>query len=309
MAGGRLTQRDRHHIASGLAGGLGYSEIARRLDRPTSTISREIARNGGPAAYRADQAHRAAWRRARRPRPIARRPAAPGGRDPGAAREFLERFAELMVTTGMPRMAARVFTCLITTDSGALTAAELVHHLQVSPGAVSKAVGYLESLDLIQRERGPRRRERYLIDDDVWLRSWLTSARQNAMWADAAQEGVAILGATTPAGARIRQMAEFFTQLSHDMSGGAAQVVSDDAFTVLAALAHTGQPHTVDEVATALNWPSDRVAAALSNARERPDITDPVTVRRLGSGAYSIVARPGRLTPAQREALDRRGAR
>lgn len=75
MPGGRLTQQERQQIALGLADGLAYAEIARRLDRPTSTITREVMRNGGPTAYRADLAHRATERRAHR-----RRQAAPRGR-------------------------------------------------------------------------------------------------------------------------------------------------------------------------------------------------------------------------------------
>ena len=62
--GGRLTQQERQQIALGLADSLHYAEIARRLDRPTSTITREVMRNGGPTAYRADLAHRATERRA-----------------------------------------------------------------------------------------------------------------------------------------------------------------------------------------------------------------------------------------------------
>lgn len=79
MPGGRLTQQERQQIALGLADGLAYAEIARRTGRPTSTITREVMRNGGPAAYRADLAHRATERRAR-----LRRQAAPRG--PGAPR-------------------------------------------------------------------------------------------------------------------------------------------------------------------------------------------------------------------------------
>lgn len=75
MPGGRLTQQERQQIALGLADGLAYAEIARRLERPTSTITREVMRNGGPTAYRADLAHRATERRAHR-----RRQAAPRGR-------------------------------------------------------------------------------------------------------------------------------------------------------------------------------------------------------------------------------------
>lgn len=75
MPGGRLNQQERQQIALGLADDLPYAEIARRLDRPTSTISREVMRNGGPNAYRADLAHRATERRAHR-----RGQAAPGAR-------------------------------------------------------------------------------------------------------------------------------------------------------------------------------------------------------------------------------------
>ena len=76
MPGGRLTQQERQQIALGLADGLAYAEIARGLDRPTSTITREVMRNGGPTAYRAELAHRATERRAhrrRRPPPGPRR--------------------------------------------------------------------------------------------------------------------------------------------------------------------------------------------------------------------------------------------
>ncbi|MFG2503689.1 helix-turn-helix domain-containing protein [Streptomyces sp. NPDC048441] len=269
MPGGRLTHQDRRQIGSGLADGLGYAEIARRLDRPTSTISREVARNGGPDGYRVDHAHLATGRRARRRGAIPL--GAPAvvadayGRDPDAVRDFAEQLAALMVRTGVPRMAARVFARLITDDSGSLTAADLVQRLRVSPASVSKAVGYLEGLEVIRRVREPHhRRERYVIDDDVWLRSWMTSAQQHAMWADTAQRGVDVLDAATPAGARLAHMSQFFSTLSDDMSGGAGAV--DDALTVLAALWHAGAPLTEGRLATALNWPPDRVTAALHQA-------------------------------------------
>ena len=49
MPGGRLTQEDRRRIAAWLAEGLSHAEIGRRLSRPTSTITREVSRNRGPA--------------------------------------------------------------------------------------------------------------------------------------------------------------------------------------------------------------------------------------------------------------------
>jgi DNA-binding IclR family transcriptional regulator len=283
MPGGRLTHQDRQHIASALAEGFGYAEIARRLGRPTSTISREVARNRGPDGYRADLAHEATgWRaRRRRPAPVPEPPAALGayGRDPEAVRGFVEGFATLMAQTGLSRMASRVLVGLFTADAGALTAADLVQQLRVSPASISKAVGYLEALELVRRERDLRgRRERYVVDDDVWLRSWRASARKNASWAEAARRGSEILGAATPAGARLAETSRFFAQLAADMVGGPADPV-DDALTVLACLVHTGSPLSVEELGGALGWPPERVTGALS------------------------AAGPERLSAAQREAL------
>ncbi|MEU8270354.1 helix-turn-helix domain-containing protein [Sphaerisporangium sp. NPDC049002] len=230
MPGGRLTYEDRQHIASGLAEGLQYAEIARRLRRPTSTVSREVTRNGGHDGYRADHAQQETGRRARRGKPApstAGSPAPPSaadtyGRDRDAVHGFEERFTAMMVQTGLPRMPARVLACLITDDVASLTAAELVRRLRVSPASVSKAVGYLEQLGVVRRERDARRRrERYLIDEDVWYRASVREVQVCAMWADAARQGAEVLGATTPAGTRLDQMSRFFGFVGRDMAQAA----------------------------------------------------------------------------------------
>jgi IS30 family transposase len=66
MPGGGLTRQDRRQIVPEPADGLAYVEIVRGLDRPTSTITREVMRNGNPTAYRVDLAHRATARRVHR---------------------------------------------------------------------------------------------------------------------------------------------------------------------------------------------------------------------------------------------------
>jgi IS30 family transposase len=85
MPGVRLTDEDRERVASGLGEGLGYAEIARQLGRPTSTVSREVARNGGPHGYRADHAQRATEWRARRGKP------SPAAESPAGAASSLRR--------------------------------------------------------------------------------------------------------------------------------------------------------------------------------------------------------------------------
>jgi len=65
---GHLTLVEREEISRGIAAGLSGRTIAERIDRPSSTVSREIARNGGRGAYRALVADAAAFERARRPK-------------------------------------------------------------------------------------------------------------------------------------------------------------------------------------------------------------------------------------------------
>jgi transposase, IS30 family len=71
-----LSLGEREEISRGLAAGQSCRAIARRLDRRPSTITREVARNGGPNKYRAAEAERACRRRRRRPkaRKLARNP-------------------------------------------------------------------------------------------------------------------------------------------------------------------------------------------------------------------------------------------
>jgi transposase, IS30 family len=63
-----LSLSEREEISRGLAAGDSLRHIAERLGRAPSTVSREVAANGGRRAYRACRADRAALRRARRPR-------------------------------------------------------------------------------------------------------------------------------------------------------------------------------------------------------------------------------------------------
>lgn len=227
MPAGRLTQQDRQQIAVGLADGLAYAEIARRLDRPTSTITREVIRNGGPTGYRADLAHRATERRTHRRRPASSRGSEsvplPHGRDAEAVREYEETFTTVMMASGLPKMMARVLVCLYTTDSGSLTASELAQRLQVSPATISKAITFLESQDLVRREPDERRRERYLVDDDLWYQSMIASVQANAQVIETARQGVAILGPGTPAAARLENAARFLDFVGESMTRAAEQ--------------------------------------------------------------------------------------
>ena len=64
----RLSLAEREEISRGIAGGESCRQIAARLRRAPSTISREVAANGGRRSYRACDAETGARLRARRPR-------------------------------------------------------------------------------------------------------------------------------------------------------------------------------------------------------------------------------------------------
>lgn len=63
-----LTLVEREEISRSLVAGHSIRSIATSLGRAASTISRELARNGGQTSYRASAADQAAWDRAHRPK-------------------------------------------------------------------------------------------------------------------------------------------------------------------------------------------------------------------------------------------------
>jgi IS30 family transposase len=63
-----LTLGEREDISRGIAGGCSLRVIAQRLSRASSTVSREVARHGGRAQYRASDSDQRAWQLALRPK-------------------------------------------------------------------------------------------------------------------------------------------------------------------------------------------------------------------------------------------------
>ena len=63
-----LTLAEREEISRSLVNGASLRVTARCLWRAPSTVSRELARNGGAGCYRAVTADKDAWRRALRPK-------------------------------------------------------------------------------------------------------------------------------------------------------------------------------------------------------------------------------------------------
>ncbi|MFH8567815.1 GbsR/MarR family transcriptional regulator [Streptomyces sp. NPDC017993] len=141
-------------------------------------------------------------------------------RDDEAVSQFVERFASQLVEAGMQRMSARVFACLLASDSGVLTSAELGERLQVSPAAVSGAIRYLSQVDLVSREREPgSRRDRYRVHSDQWYEALARRDSVLSRWETTLREGVGSLGEDSPAGLRINETLIFFEFIQQELGG------------------------------------------------------------------------------------------
>jgi DNA-binding transcriptional regulator GbsR (MarR family) len=132
-----------------------------------------------------------------------------GGGD--AVYQFIERFSSALGEAGFPRMPARVFVALLSSDSGVLTAAELASVLHASPAAVSGAVRYLVQVGLVSSEREPGSRKlRYRMPADVWHEVLRLRDNLLARWIGVLRDGVQTVGADTPAGRRMADSARYF---------------------------------------------------------------------------------------------------
>ncbi|MDJ0382567.1 MarR family transcriptional regulator [Streptomyces sp. G-G2] len=146
--------------------------------------------------------------------------AADAARDEEAVSRFVERFAAQLTEAGMQRMASRVFAALLASDGGALTSAELSLALQISPAAVSGAVGYLTQVNMVSREREPgSRRDRYVLHNELWYETFTRRDQILTLWEKTLRDGAVSLGPDTPAGSRIAETAAFFEFLQGEMLG------------------------------------------------------------------------------------------
>jgi DNA-binding transcriptional regulator GbsR (MarR family) len=130
----------------------------------------------------------------------------------------VERFGSALVDAGMPRMPALVFVALLASDSGRLTADEVMEQLRVSRAAVSGAVRYLSQVGALRRERQPgTRRDHYALQDDSWYE--LVARREPLLdrWIASTRAGIDALGAATPAGQRLAESLAFFEFLQAEM--------------------------------------------------------------------------------------------
>jgi DNA-binding transcriptional regulator GbsR (MarR family) len=139
-------------------------------------------------------------------------------RDDEAVRRYAEQFGNLLADTGWPRMAGRVFSAILASEDGRLTAAELAEQLQASPAAVSGAVNYLLQINLASREREPcSRRDVYVVQDDSWYQTMMTEDKSLLRWSASLRNVLDAAGEGTPAHRRIRISLAFIDFISGEL--------------------------------------------------------------------------------------------
>lgn len=134
-------------------------------------------------------------------------------------RRFIEQLAALLAESGMPRMAARAYVCVLVDDAGQLTAAELADRLQASPAAISGAVRYCVQVGLLVRGREPgTRRDSYgLGADDPWAGAVLRREPMLARWEATMSDGARLFGTDRPAGRRLHDSQRFLAFLREEL--------------------------------------------------------------------------------------------
>jgi len=130
----------------------------------------------------------------------------------GRLHQAVDELTAVLVQSGMPRMAARVFAYALAEDSDRYTAADFAEGLQISPAAVSGAVRYLVSGRLLFKERAPgSRAELYRVyDEDAWSAILTARLPMLWMWEQAMRDAADLVGRDTRGGQRLAESEEFF---------------------------------------------------------------------------------------------------
>jgi DNA-binding transcriptional regulator GbsR (MarR family) len=144
--------------------------------------------------------------------------------DEGAIADFRERFAQIMVESGMPRMASRVYAALLVTDSGKLSPPELAERLGVGASAISGAVKYLVQVRLVERGREPGTRHDFCrIHQHTWSHYISRSDPVLVRVQAGADDGIALLGLDSPAGQRLDETRRFFAFIREEIKRSMAK--------------------------------------------------------------------------------------
>lgn len=132
-----------------------------------------------------------------------------------------ERLAVHLQGFGMQRMTARVLCAVIFADQETMTAGEIAERLEVSAGAVSGALKTLGAMGFIERVHVPgSRRDHYCIPEGTWAKLYTApspAVEVIKMMQRSADDGIALVGEDSIAGARLAEMRDFYAFMMREL--------------------------------------------------------------------------------------------
>ena len=127
-----------------------------------------------------------------------------------AQQSSVERIGAALTQAGLARLPSRLFAALLVDDDGRMTSAELASALGVSPAGISGAVGYLEQLGMLRRERERgSRRDVYVVDDDAWHGAMMSHDQIYGPITASLEHSLTSLGPDAPAHRRVALSLDF----------------------------------------------------------------------------------------------------
>ncbi|MFN8183776.1 MAG: helix-turn-helix domain-containing protein [Candidatus Nanopelagicales bacterium] len=130
------------------------------------------------------------------------------------ARRYADQLAALLDVAGFPRMPARTLMVLLTSPTGELTATQISDVLNVSPAAVSGAIRYLQSVQVVRVGSLPGTRRRLYSLAPHWYTVTLTRLSMYSDLSEFTRRRPPSLALNTPAGRRVQEMADFYAFLN-----------------------------------------------------------------------------------------------
>jgi DNA-binding transcriptional regulator GbsR (MarR family) len=129
----------------------------------------------------------------------------------------IERIGAALAQAGLARLPSRVFAALLVDDDGRMTSTELASALDISAAGVSGAVGYLEQLGMLRRERQRgSRRDLYVVDDDAWHEAMMRHDQIYGPIKASLQHALTALGQDAPAHRRLALTEEFLVFIENE---------------------------------------------------------------------------------------------
>ena len=136
----------------------------------------------------------------------------------------IERIGAALTQAGLARLPSRVFAALLVDDDGRMTSTELASALDISAAGVSGAVGYLEQLGMLRRERQRgSRRDLYVVDDDAWHEAMMRHDQIYGPIKASLDHALSTLGREAPAHRRLALTRDFLYFVEEELDGIAAK--------------------------------------------------------------------------------------